>query len=126
MRTTKINYLFLAIIILLFAIGLYHYAWERYDCGDYDAAGAYVCMVSMLCYIIALSIKDISFSKKVRIGIGVANILVLSFLIIDCGYSNERTNLILITLFIAAVHVGFYIWAAKKERLAKKGEQNNQ
>jgi len=122
---TKINYLLLTIIILLFAIGLYFYVWERYDCRDYDAAGAYACAVSMLCYPIALCIKNISFLKKVLIGIGIANILVLLFLIIDCGYSNERMNLIIITLVIAAIHVGLYFWA-KKRMLAKKGEQNNQ
>ena len=125
MKKTKTNYLFLAIIILLFAIGLYHYAWEKYDCGDCDAAGAYVCMVSMLCSLITLGIKDISFSRKVRIGIGVANILVLSFLIINCTSSYERTNLISITLFVACAHIAIFISCEKQAR-KKEREQNNQ
>ena len=121
-KPSKANYLTAVFAAILFIVGTYYFAWERYDVRDMDAAGAYVCMVSMLCCIIVFSTKNLAFAKKVLLGIGAANILSLFFLWLedDLSLTYEGLHVFIMMLAMAPIYLGFYFWMTKKEKELEK------
>ena len=127
MKNTKISkqgYLTIILVVVLFIIGVYFFAGERYRVNDMDASGAYVCMVSMLCCLIVFSNKEIALSRKLLIGVGIANVLLLLFLWIEKDFSltYEGRHVFIMMLVMAFIYSGFYLWIKKKERSLKQQE----
>ena len=112
------NYLTLAIAAIVFFVGIYFFAWEPYSEGDMDASGAYVCLVSIISCIVALSSKTIAFARKLLLGIGIANILLLFYIWMNDGFSltYEGLHVFIMMLCMVAVYIGFYLWLIKKEK----------
>lgn len=112
------NYLTLAIVAIVFIAGIYFFAWESYYERDMNASGAYVCFVSMISCIVAFSNKNIAFVKKLLLGIGGANILLLLYLWMqeDFCLTSDGLHIFIIMLCMILIYVGFYLWLVKKEK----------
>lgn len=108
--------IFTAVIIIAWIAGLYFFAWDLYENRDSDACGAMVCAVSVSCIWISLLSKNFSFIKRVIMGIGIANIITLAYLIIDDGFSYEGKNILIVGIVITLIYSGFYVWAVKQEK----------
>ena len=125
MKTKSVNLLYIAITAIIFIVGLYFLVWERYSMGDIDAAGAYVCMVSMISCIVPLTTKNIAFAKKLTLGICAATILSLFFLWFNDDFSltYEGLHVFIMMPAIAIVFTGFYFSLKKKQ---KQQARNNE
>lgn len=128
MKTATANYLSVVVAFILLVTGLFYFAWERYSEGDIDATGAYVCMVSMIACIAPISIKDISFARKVVIGIGIVNIILLFILWCEEGFSliGDGLHVFIMMPAIAIVYVGLYVSMIKKGKKLLRDKEMKQ
>lgn len=126
MNTKITNILLIIVTAIIFIVGIYLTAWERYSAGDIDAAGAYVCMVSMITLFVALSIKNIPFAKKLTLGIATAAILSLFFLWFEDDFSltYEGLHVFIMMPAVVAIFAGFYFYMNKKQKQQVTSSEN--
>lgn len=135
------SYLIIALTFIAFILCFIFLANKPLSRSDYDASAAYVCLASVVSFIISLKISYFYILKKVIIALAVLTFIVLVYVYIKSlgvlidsdgnesinwsdftGY--ESGNILVMIPVMILIYFGFYKYICKKEKQELE-EQNN-